>query len=50
MNDDDVLSATSIRARQVGSGSCADVTVEISSDLSSTTATRAFEDRVQQCI
>lgn len=49
MNDDDVLSTTSIRARQVGSASCADVTVEISPDLS-TTATRAVEDRVQQYI
>jgi hypothetical protein len=48
-NDDDVLSTTSIRARQVGSASCADVTVEISSVLS-TTATRAVKDRVQQCI
>lgn len=47
MHDDDVLSTTSIRARQVGSASVAEVTVEVESALT-TTATRAVEERIQQ--
>jgi Dimerisation domain of Zinc Transporter len=46
LQDDDVSSITSIRARQVGSASVAEVTVEIQPDLS-TTATRALEERIQ---
>ncbi|KAG7360355.1 cation efflux family-domain containing protein [Nitzschia inconspicua] len=47
LQDDDVLSTTSIRARQVGSASVAEVTVEVELDLT-TTATRVVEERIQQ--
>lgn len=47
LKDEDVLSITSIRARQVGSASVAEVSLEVSSDMT-TTATRALEERIQQ--
>ncbi|KAL3930420.1 MAG: hypothetical protein SGARI_004491 [Bacillariaceae sp.] len=47
LKDEDVLAITSIRARQVGSAAVAEVTLEISSDMT-TTATRAVEERIEQ--
>jgi hypothetical protein len=47
LQDDDVVSTASIRARQVGSAAVAEVTVEIHPGLT-TTATRAVEERIQQ--
>lgn len=47
LDDDDVISTTSVRARQMGSAASVDVTVEIPSVLS-TTATSAVEERVRQ--
>jgi hypothetical protein len=47
LQDDDVVSTDSIRARQVGSAAVAEVTVEIHPGLT-TTATRAVEERIQQ--
>jgi hypothetical protein len=47
LQDDDVVSTVSIRARQVGSAAVAEVTVEIHPGLT-TTATRAVEERVEQ--
>ena len=51
MNDDDVLSTTSIKTRQDGSASCADVTVEILTRFQvQQQQEAAVEDRVQQYI
>lgn len=47
LDDDDVISTTSVRARQMGSIASVDVTVEIPSVLS-TTASTAVEERVRK--
>ncbi|KAL3910987.1 MAG: hypothetical protein SGILL_007466 [Bacillariaceae sp.] len=47
LQDEDVISIGSIRARQVGSAAVTDVTVEVHPDMT-TTATRAVEERTQQ--